>query len=260
MDARRTQISQRNVVACDNFVREISPPAVKTSFETSHAAAPLARAVSKVVKLWTSPSGFVRGKALSKGTGIGLIDFDSYSFGRSFKIGPLSLAAQDPQELKVGDCLFGLVHQVKTASSARPLRRYARCTRSNGLLSVIEGIYSRRFCPEMYSSIAPEFGICLSLLLGRYRYALEARKKIGDIRRFVLELSLFCGSGRIWRQFCNCYEEYIKDSSGDEHDSICDVHHIENRSIMAFIEQERNKVQSIDAVLRKPLAGKVRVK
>lgn len=237
MDKRDKRI-QRNVVACDNFIRELSPP------QDSNSS--IYRVVAKIVKLWKSPLGFIKGKALSRGTGIGLINFDSYSFGKGFKLGPLTLAAVDPSQLKVNDCLFGLVHELDGTDSTRTLRAFARCTRANSLLSVIEGMHSPRFCSDSYKRFPPEFGICVALLLGRYAYALDMKDTVPDIRKLVLELSLFCKSGRIWRQFCYCLDDQSADQPHDHP-------HVEYRSIMAFCEKESTNTMRIDSMLLKPL-------
>jgi hypothetical protein len=260
---RRSQRgAQRNIQACDNFIREISPPDTNSTIEQAYSEytpseGRMCRAVAKIVKVWKSPSGFVKGKALSRGTGIGLINFDSYSCGRGFRLGPLSLSGIDPTKLRVNDYLFGLVHEHsnKKEAGSRTIRAFARCTRANGLVAVIEGIHSSIFSPDLYKSYPVEYSICASLLLGKYGYALDMRHRVSSIRKLVLELCIFCRSGRIWRQFCHCLKENL---SGDA-DTDTDAErfpHIENRSIMAFCDQQTKQINKIDALLDKPLWSK----
>ena len=263
--------AQRNINACDNFIREISPPDTNSTIEQAYSEytpseGRTCRAVSKIVKIWQSDSGFVKGKAISRGTGIGLINFDSYSFGKGFQLGPLSLPAIDPSKLGVNDYLFGLVHdhsgKKEAGSRSRAIRVYARCTKANGLVSVIEGIHSSSFSPELYKPFPVEYSICASLLLGKYGYALDMQHRVPCIRKLVLELCLFTRSGRIWRQFARCLEDRDADKKTDKDadkdadrdaDDAGHFPHIEYRSIMAFCEQQTNRINKIDALLGKPL-------
>lgn len=258
---RRSQRgAQRNIQACDNFISEISPPDTNSNAEQAYTeyaptAGRMCRAVAKIVKVWKSPSGFVKGKALSRGTGIGLINFDSYSFGKGFQLGPLSLPATDPTKLRVNEYLFGLVHEHsgKKEAGSRAIRGYARCTRANGLVAVIEGIHSSSFSRDMYQPFPVEYSICASLLLGKYGYALDMRHRVSSIRKLVLELCIFCRSGRIWRQFCHCLEENPSAEAEAEAERFP---HIEYRSIMAFCDRQTKKTEKIDALLGKPLWSK----
>lgn len=251
---------QKNVVACDVFIREISPP--DSNAKLYEHTDRICRVVAKVVKLWTSKSGdkrFVKGKALARGS-IGLIDFDSYSFlGKGFQLGPLSIPAVDPCTLKVGDFVFGIVHWMDTTVSTvstRPKCAFSRCTRSNALQSVVESIHSSQFFVDSYAAYAPEFAICAALLLGKYIYVLLNQHTVTDIRRTVLELSIFCQSGRIWRQFDRCLKEYCPTEyagAGPGTASSCTGHHIEYRSIAAFCQLRSEQTKKVAEMLSKPL-------
>lgn len=196
-------MSKRNAEAADNIIHELLP---------SNLGLAEFRSIARVVNLTKLKNGFIKGKCLSNKGG-GLIDFDSYSFTQQqqFSIGPITLKQTKSDTIRVNDIIFGVVTvQVKHSNI---FRYFFSCTTATHLQLLISSCMSLHAYRKQTSCLKvnnenEKYLLACAAVNSDYRFLLRIVKSKSleqqqSMHDFILHLSLFCRSPRLYFQYYN---------------------------------------------------------